>query len=433
MRDSHRGLNRVRFDGDRVANGNRVVYVCQTFPWVTQSFTVREVSALLDEGVDVRVVSFRRPDESLIDVAARRLVPLTTYLPAPQDSVLLAPFVRMLRRNPRTLLREAHVGVRSPGLVTTTPAMRMRALLAVIRAAWIAEHCPDAGIFHAEFPDEAATAAMVAAELSGRPFSFKSHASFNPTQLARKARKAAFVATESEFTRTRYFGDLPDDRVLVNRGGVTLGARVRRHTSAGPLRILCVGTLQEKKGQLHLVGALRRLRERGVPFSCLFLGNGPLERRLVEQVAADGLETEVIFRSYLPHDQVERLYTEHDVVVAPAVVASDGDRDGLPAVLIEAAAAGCALVSTAVSGIPELVEDGTSGLVVPQRDEDALADALARLAADPALRQRLGAGARAIVGERFDLRWNVAELAARFEDVLGGKASCARDAESLSA
>jgi glycosyltransferase involved in cell wall biosynthesis len=398
--------------------GDRVVYVCQTFPWVTQAFTVREVATLLEHGVDVRVVAFKRPAGALIDESAGRLLPFTTYLPGRFGPALLGSFARMLVRHPLVTGRNVVFALLSRGCVATTATMRARALLAVARGAWIAEHCPDAAIFHAEFADEAATAAMVAGDLSGRPFSFKNHSSFNPMQLARKAHKAAFVATESEFTRDHYFAALPDDHVLVNRGGVELGEMRRRVEPDRTLRILCVGTLQEKKGHRFLIDALVRLRDDGVPFRCLIVGSGPLEDELVARVAGAGLGGSVAFRPYLVHGEVLSLYAVHDVVVLPAVVTETGDRDGLPAVLIEAGAAGCALVATPVSGIPELIVDGESGLLVPERDGEALAKALSRLAAEPELRIALGLGARRIVEERFDLHRNVEELAARFGSVL---------------
>lgn len=392
-----------------------VVYVCQTFPWVTQTFTIREVALLREHGLDIEVVSFKRPPEALMDDAARAQLAQTRFVPSAASAAFAGPVLRAVARRPLAALRLAVLALTSHGLLHTTRELRLRNALAVARGLWLAERCPDACHFHAEFPDEAATTAMTAAELAGAGFSFKTHSSFNPLQLARKASRARFVATESEFDRNHYFAELADDRILVNRSGVPPTAEPHdRPPASDELRILSVGTLQEKKGHRFLVGALRLLRERGVPFRCLIVGSGPLEDELRADVRAGGLDDALVIEPYRPHEEIKRLYREYDVFALPCVVTDEGDRDGIPNVLIEAGAAGCALVSTPVSGISELIEDGVSGLLVPERDARALADALARLAAEPALSERLGLGARDTVRGRFDLRRNVGELADRF-------------------
>jgi glycosyltransferase involved in cell wall biosynthesis len=395
-------------------SGDRVLYICQTFPQVTQTFTVREVALLRQQGLDVEVVSFRPSPRELLDSDARALLPLVSFLPPIRSPEFVRPVLRAFSRRPVTTLRLAAQALVSSGLLRTPTGMRMRGVLAVARGAWIATSRPDAAWFHAEFADEAATAAMAASELTGRRFSFKSHASFNPQQLERKAERAAFVATESEFTRRHYFDSLPDERVLVNRGGVLMEPLEPRDRPGKSLLILSVGTLQAKKGHRYLLGALQRLRDQDVAFRCLIVGSGPLEGDLRARVSASSLGDRVSIEHYCPHEEVERLYEKHDVFVLPCIVTDDGDRDGIPAVLIEAASAGCALVSTPVSGVPELVRDGFSGLLVPERDEVALAAALARLAGDPELLRALAAGARSVVEELFDLRSNVAQLAERF-------------------
>jgi len=394
-------------------NANRIVYICQTFPWVTQTFVIRDVDLLRKQGIDVQVASFRRPPDDLMDSAARRMLSHTTFLPPPLSVDFARGVLRVFRRKPLVIIRLTAVGLFSRGLLRTTWRMRIRGGLAALRGAWIADRFPDASHFHGEFADEAATAAMAAAELAGKSFSFKSHASFNPQQLERKKARAAFIVTESEFDRRYYLADVPRERVLVNRGGIAVRPRPGEPKPGAFLRILSVGTLQEKKGHRFLIAALALLRDRQAPFRCLIVGSGPLEAELHAQIEEAGLESQITLEPYRRHDAVAQLYRENDVFVLPCVVTPDGDRDGIPAVLIEAGAAGCALVSTPVSGIPELIRDGESGLLVAERDENGLAEALSRLV-DPELRAALGRGAQNAVRERFDIRRNAAELADRF-------------------
>jgi len=399
-----------------VSGHARLVYVCQTFPWLTQTFTVREVRLLREEGVDLHVASFRRPPAELMDASTRAMLEVTSFLPAPRSAAALAPLGRAIRRQPRLVGRLVWDAFLARGLVQTSVLLRLRNMLAVARGAWIAEQFPHAQLFHAEFADEAATAAMAAAELGDAQFSFKSHSSYNPQQLDRKMDRAAFIAVENEFDRRYYFAWAPDARILVNRSGIVLGPPELRAKPSDELRILSVGTLQEKKGHRYLLGALKLLAARGVSFHCLIVGSGPLEREL-RSIARD-LGDRVVIEPYRPHEEVLALYRQYEVLALPCVVTDEGDRDGLPNVLIEAAAAGCVLVSSPVSAIPELIEDGVSGLLVPERDEGALADVLERLVDDAELRERLVEGAERVVRERFDLRVNVRELAGRFRSEL---------------
>lgn len=404
------------------ARGSRILYVCHTFPWVTQTFTVREVALLRSAGVDVEVAAFHRPTQ-LMDAQASGLLPITHSIPAFRSVAFAGGVARTALRRPIKLARLLLMGARSRCLLRTTPADRVRGVLDVLRGAYLAATFPATQHYHAEFADNACTAAMVAADLTDRSFSFKSHSSFNPQALARKVKHATFIALENEFDRAHYFPDVSPQKLFLNRSGVILAGEVeRRDDESVPLRILCVATLQEKKGQLILIEALRLLSERNVAFRCTLVGSGPLEEAVKAALTSAQLGAMASLERYRPHAEILELYAAHDVFALPAVVASNGDRDGLPNVLIEAAAAGCALVSTPISGIPELVEDGHSGLLVPPGDADALAAALERLAGDKTLQARLRQGARAVLEERFDLERNVADLAERFGEITAARA-----------
>jgi glycosyltransferase involved in cell wall biosynthesis len=395
---------------------NRIVYVCHTFPWVTQTFTIREVALLRDSGHAVEVVAFHRPQQ-LMDERARELLSITHYVPPLASLAFVRGVVRGAARRPAAFASLFVAGFASSYLARTTWSGRARGVLDVLRGAYIAGTFRGVGVFHSELVDNACSSAMTAGQLSGTPFSFKSHSSYNPQALARKSKQAALIALASAFDATFYFANVePKTKLFVNRGGVTEQSGERR-VRDGALSILCIGTLQEKKGQTVLVEAVRILRDRGVPVACTIVGSGPLAEVVRERIESAGLTDVVSLGSYRPHAELQELYAEHEVFALPCVVASNGDRDGLPAVLIEAAAAGCVLVSTPVSGIPELIEDCETGLLVPEHDAAALADALERLAGDRALRELLRAGGRRVVAERFDLRRNVAELAERFEQI----------------
>jgi glycosyltransferase involved in cell wall biosynthesis len=203
----------------------------------------------------------------------------------------------------------------------------------------------------------------------------------------------------------------------VNRLGVeSVDFASREVELSQPVRVLSVATLSEKKGLRYLIEAVATLVERGVAVHCTIVGSGPLRHELEQAAAAFGLLDQIEFHPYMRNDELDELYRAADIFALPAVVTPNGDRDGLPVVLMEAAAAGCVCISTPVSGIPELIDDGVSGLLVPERDAVALARAIEQIVADPELRTRLREGAWTILRERYDLPRNVAELARVFLD-----------------
>ncbi len=159
--------------------------------------------------------------------------------------------------------------------------------------------------------------------------------------------------------------------------------------------VLAVGRLVGKKGFDVLLDAWAAVRERHVAAHLVIAGDGDLKDALVERARRLGIAHAVSFAGAVRHDEIARLYAGADVVAIPSVEDEGGNVDGLPNVLMEALAAGAAVVATRVGGIPQTVRDGENGLLIEPRDTAALAGALGRLLADPALTRRLGAGARA--------------------------------------
>jgi glycosyltransferase involved in cell wall biosynthesis len=182
-----------------------------------------------------------------------------------------------------------------------------------------------------------------------------------------------------------------------------------------------VAQLWERKGLEDLVRACRVLADRGIAASCRIVGEGPLRGRLEQLIAALDLSDRVVLTGALRHPEVVALLGQARAFVLPCVVAPDGDRDGIPNVILEAMASGLPVISTPVSGIPEVVRDGETGFLVPEHDPTAVADAAARLIADPELASRLGAAGRAFVREEFDLDRNVERLLSRFASLGGAR------------
>ena len=179
--------------------------------------------------------------------------------------------------------------------------------------------------------------------------------------------------------------------------------------------MVAICRLVEKKGFDDLLTALATLRSEGAPVTAVLVGEGPLRDRLQERAATSGLQDALQLRGALRQEEVLDLVRRATVFALPCVVAADGDRDALPTVLLEAMALGTPVVSTRVPGVPEMVDDGTSGLLVAERDPAALARALSAVLSEPDRSARLADAARERVEERFSLTRNVGVLRGLFE------------------
>jgi glycosyltransferase involved in cell wall biosynthesis len=178
--------------------------------------------------------------------------------------------------------------------------------------------------------------------------------------------------------------------------------------------LVCNCSVCVKKGFLHLLDAARLLVDRGVGFRCEIIGEGRQRAELESRLRELGLEQHIVLRGALSHDEVIDAYRRAAAFVLPCVIGDDGDRDGIPNVILEAMAMQLPVVSTTHSGIPEAVEDGTTGLLVPPGDPEALACALERVLADRDTAGRMGARGREAVIARFDAKKNVRLLYDRF-------------------
>jgi glycosyltransferase involved in cell wall biosynthesis len=278
--------------------------------------------------------------------------------------------------------------------------------------------------------------AQYAALLSGLGFSFTAHAkdiyTQKPERVAEKMSRADFVVTCTQYNRRTLqriaadhgFGDKP---VACVYHGIDLSLfrnGERPAEAEPPYALLTVARFVPKKGLTTVIEALEKLAEDGVDFTWTLVGDGELKRRLKKRVAASPIKDRVTFAGTLAHDGVLKLYERADAFVLGCRIAENGDRDGIPNVVAEAMAMGVPVAATDVSGIPELVEHETTGLLCPPDDPEALAANLHRLLTDTALRERIIPAARAKIENVFDNTKEIRTLARIFRDLghVGGTA-----------
>jgi glycosyltransferase involved in cell wall biosynthesis len=423
---------------------------------MSELFIASEIYRLEQLGVPLRLHVIKPADEVQRHGIVARIKSKPEYLPA-TTSLTKTPLRRWLaahlkdfmpslrsvaRRRPAGLMRAAGAAfaqaVRARRSFRSWP--RKVYLKEFLQAAAIADRVlRDGGVrhLHAHFCHGATTVAWLASMMTGLSFSFTAHAkdiyceSLNPSGLLRrKMRAARFVVTCTDANREHLLKVEPGARVrCVYHGlnaeftellGGTDGAALPSLARVGKrLRALGVGRLVEKKGFDVMVEACGILRRREVPFEAVIVGeHGEHEAEIRRRIDALGLADSVRLAGPMEQTKLFEEYRSAGVFCLPCRVLENGDRDGIPNVLMEAMACGLPVVTTPVSGIPEIIRDGFNGRLVPPDDPTALADALLGLDADPALAQSLSAEARATVRERFDGERFAAELAELFREVL---------------
>ena len=264
--------------------------------------------------------------------------------------------------------------------------------------------------------------ARLAAAQAGVGYSFTAHAkdifheSVDMPRLRRFARDASAIVTVSDFNVAHLNRVLDGDACPIHRvyNGLDLSAFPVARGEREPGLIVAVGRLVEKKGFDDLLLACAIMKQAGRDFRCVIIGDGEQREPLEAQRTALGLQDRVEMLGPRPRDEVVTMVSKATVMAAPCVVGEDGNRDGLPTVLLEAMALGTPCVSTPVTGIPEVVRDGETGLLVPEREPQALADALGRVLDDRELAHAFARNARRLIERSFDLHQNTAEIRSIF-------------------
>jgi colanic acid/amylovoran biosynthesis glycosyltransferase len=397
-------------------NGVRpcVAYIMSRFPKLTETFVLDEILELERRGIRVEVFPLWREPAKVIHQDARPIVERAHFTPT-IDLQILGDNLLQLTRTP-----VLYLGTLGRLLFSNRSSLRfwLGALAIFPKAVSFARRMQALGVqhVHAHFASHPAAAAFVVGRFGGISWSFTAHGSDlhrEQAMLREKVAEARFVVTISEFNR-RFILDHVDQRfaekIKVIHCGVDPEAFEEASSRNGHFEFACVGTLHEVKGQRYLLDACAGLSIREIDWRCHLVGDGPDRVALEEHAESLGLGDRVIFHGACERDSVLSLLSRVDASVAPSVPTSDGRREGIPVVLMEAAACGLPLVASRLSGIPEIVRDEETGLLVEPRDAKALESALARLAVEPDTRARLGGAARRAVEQDFRLSHNVDRL-----------------------
>ncbi len=399
----------------------RVAYVVSRFPSTTETFIAREMGAVEQLGVSIELFALIRERNVVVHPEAEPFLRRLRTAPLWRLETVRAQWYWM-RRRPKAYFSAWWDATRGNW---RSPQFLLRAWIVVPKAARFAREAEQEHVehVHAHWATHPALAAYVMGRLIGIPFSFTAHAHdifVNRTMLEEKLSSASFVAVISSFNveyLVTHYGERSRGKLVVVRCGVDtdhFNPGIDWSTRREGFRIVCVASLQPYKGHRVLIDALARLRDRGVPFECVLVGEGAERAAIEEQIRRLDLTGRVSLVGALRSGDVLRIVNTADVVVLSSVVAASGQMEGIPVALMEALACEVPVIASRLSGIPELVIDGETGLLVDAGDADALATAIERLSQDPALRRQLGASGRAHVIAEFSERSNAERLVARF-------------------
>lgn len=399
----------------------KIAYLLKTFPKLSETFILNEILGLQRAGIEIQIFSIRRPAEERPHAAVSQVKGSVTYL----RSLLPKPL-----RLAKTLFDHAVLFLLDPARYrqalrfyrTEQKAARFKefALAGVLALALRRQGLRH---LHAHFANVPTSIAELIRILCGIPYSFTAHAKdiylTEPEELRRKIRGAEFVLTCTAFNQ-RHLQQISDSLTPIRLAyhGVDL-ALFQPEPAVPPVPvdsplIMSVGRFCEKKGFPYLIRACALLRNSGRRFRCRIVGYGELKESLAALIAELDLQDCVSLEGPMTQQQVLDVYRQASVFVLPCFVTDNGDRDGIPNVLLEAMSMRIPVVSTGISGVSELIDHMVDGILVPERDDAAVAQAVGLLLDDHALRHRLAEQGRQKVVATFELHSSARRVAHAF-------------------
>jgi colanic acid/amylovoran biosynthesis glycosyltransferase len=409
-------------------SGGEVVYLLFRFPNLTETFVAEEIRHVQKLGTKVRLFSLLRPRKELVHPVSAELLPLVRYAPELYSPSILWAQLHFLLKTPTKYLGALGVLLGEP---VSSFSLVIRRLVIFFKAVWIARQLEHSSVqlVHTHFAWLSAAACMVVHHLLGLPFTATAHAFdiYSPRNdlLRLTARSANRLVTISEYNKQAILDLLAKTNgkraapIDVIHCGIDLSSfrPSGEKAASSAFEIVSVGRMIETKGHEYLIQACALLNARGFDFRCTVVGGGYRKPSLEALVRELCLEDRVHLVGTRSQSWVRDRLAQSDMFALACVVAGAGERDGIPVSIMEALAMELPVVSTPVSGIPELIQHEHTGLLVPERDADALAGAIARLIGDEDLRRRLARNGRALVQREYDISQTARQMVELFKRV----------------
>jgi colanic acid/amylovoran biosynthesis glycosyltransferase len=380
-----------------------IAYIMETFPSPTEYFILNEILALGKHDIRIVILSIRKPRLS-VEISGLADLKAPVFYSSPTSYVKFFNVLRCYKKLSGILSDKRCFHTRSVG-------KKWRYLLLSLGFEKRLSHIRVKHI-HAHFAFIASDVGYMLSKLLDVKFSFTAHAQdifLNKQQIIKKIEIASFVLTCTRYNEQylkQLTGNKFDDKIYHVYHGIDVNEyAVRKKTCKDDnvIRVLSVARLIEKKGIIYLLKAIKILTEQEINVACTIVGEGPLKKELACFVDKAGIGCYVNFSGVKSRNDVLTEMSGADIFVLSSIVAANGDIDGLPNVLLEAINTGVPVISTSVSAITELIEHEITGIIVPEKDEQAIAGAILTLARDRTLYQFITARARKRVINHFDI------------------------------
>lgn len=392
---------------------NKIGYVVSLFPCWSETFILNEIIELNKRGIEVTIFSIRKDLEEFIQENSRPFLKQTKY---PHSLGIIASALYWLLREPFAFLGLFWLVLRKK-----YPSQRIliRNIWCILVGGYFSRFARKNKLthLHAHFATYPALTALAMSKLSGIPFTFTAHAHdifLDKTLLKEVAKNAKAVVAISDYNRqyiADYCGNGVASKIKVIHCGVNLSDFQPFNKDHNGLQktIVSIGRLTEMKGYEYLIKALHRIRD-GIDFECHIIGEGQLKNALQKLIEELGMETRIFLDGVLDSSKVKTMLNKADLFVQPSVWNDKDGQDGIPLVLMEAMASGVPVISSNISGIPELVKEGKTGLLTQPGNVEELSRKILTLLTDKDLQSRLTAVGKKKIEEEFDVVKNVEKL-----------------------
>lgn len=389
----------------------KIAYILRSFPGENEPFVIHEIKGLQKTGIDIVVCPINKRGLSGRDANTDGIKAL--YADPIFSLKIIAAHFYYLFRKPVTYLKI---------LLRNKVFGGKKVFLAGV---YYAKATKKMGIrhIHAHFALIAADCARIINRLTNIPFSISVHAAdiyYVPERLEEKLTEAEFIITCVKNNKT-YLGDKFGQHIEQKINAIYHGVDTERFVpcvmAKQDIDVLCIANLVEKKGHRYLIEACTLLKIEGVRLKCCIIGEGPQKSELLSMIKEHGLENYTQILKEYPNENLPSLYAKSKMFVLSSIITDRGDRDGIPNVLAEAMAMGLPIISTDLPNIAELVENEETGLLVPGKNPEKLAEAIQKLLVDEELRYKLGNNAREKMLNDFDAKEHVKNIAVMFDNV----------------
>jgi len=399
----------------------KILYILNVFPTISETFIVNEITGLIDLGHEIEIISLNRPKQGIIHKRIKDydLIRRTTYLKFDSNKYsrleIFEKATHELFENGRLTTEQKNKLLDLCYQKKQGKEIALRRFLDCLNLIKIIKE-KNIEHIHCHFAKENVLMAYAISRMIGIPYTFTTHAYdifINPNKsLKIWAQHAKKVITISEFNK-RYMNEQLGINLkieIITYSKYLDKLKPVKEYSVCPFKIISVSRFVEKKGYPYLIEACKILKQRNIAFSCEIHGYGPEKKKLEQLIGKQGLHKDVSLKGELNHEEVIEFIKKGSVFVLPCIKASNNDMDGIPNVLMESMALEIPTIATDVTGIPELIDHETNGIMVPQNDSSALADAIVKIKNDPVFAESIRKKSREKVMEKFNVEKNVKKL-----------------------